>query len=210
MLGVNKDWRTLSTGSNIRSDWTGNDTQRNAARNVWKQAQYMQGWVINGFTTTSGADSYYRGTLGDDITWGKAQNPVVNVMPIIWNGFSWRNLKDGTVAANQVPRGDGTFYWNNGYEAVKALKDKAAPVKCIYVAMFDEIDEGTSIMKVETVLNNTPTESSFSRLSNGSAATFITNVGGPNNQPDYFLWLTQRIRANLVSTSAPSEPLPVR
>jgi hypothetical protein len=210
MLCVNKDWRTLPSGGNIRTDWTGNDTQRNAARDVWKQAQYMQGWVVNSFGTTTAADTYYQNTLVADINWGKSQSPVVNVIPVIWPGFSWRNLKDAAYSYNQVPRGNGSFYWNNGYESIKALKDRSAPVKCVQVAMFDEIDEGTAIMKVQTVLNNTPKADAFSRLSDNTQATFITNVGGNNNESDYFLWLTQQLKSNLTRSGAPSSTMPTR
>ncbi|MCU0858050.1 MAG: hypothetical protein MUC65_06575 [Pontiellaceae bacterium] len=208
ILGVNKSWRTLDN-TNIRSDWRDTQAHKDAAMLVWKQAQYMQGWTVNAFTDTSGADSYYRNVLTADINWGKAQSPVVNVIPVIWPGFSWRNKQDGSVGYNTVPRGNGDFYWNNGYEAIKALIDRAAPVKSITVAMFDEIDEGTAIMKVECVLNNTPTTTSFSKLADGSSAAFITNVGGSNNQPDYFLWLTQQLKDDLAGL-APSATRPVR
>jgi hypothetical protein len=51
----------------------------------------------------------------------------------------------------------------------------SADIKTIYVAMFDEIDEGTAIFKVS---NNPP----------GGATKFISYEEGVPS--DYYLWLT--------------------
>ncbi len=203
MLGVNRNWRTLDS-VDIRSDWTDTDAHKAAAMEVWQQANYIQPWSVNAFTNTAGADTYYQSRLEPDIQWGADQTPDIHIAPVIWPGFSWRNKKDGSVDYNQVPRGDGSFYWNNGYEAHQAMADKAAPIKFLTVAMFDEIDEGTAIMKVEVNTQKTPNDAAFSDLaiadSSGSKKErFITNVGGPNNEPDYFLWLTKQLKTNLAA-----------
>jgi hypothetical protein len=60
-------------------------------------------------------------------------------LPVVWPGFSWTNMKgrDGST----VPREDGRFLWRQ-FQATTTAGNRTA-----YVAMFDEIDEGTAIFK---------------------------------------------------------------
>jgi hypothetical protein len=65
-------------------------------------------------------------------------------LPVVFPGFSWRNLsalrgKDAKL--DQIPRLSGRFLWS------QAVAARAAGAQTLYVAMFDEIDEGTAIMK---------------------------------------------------------------
>ena len=89
-------------------------------------------------------------------------------MPVVFPGFSWYNLKGGEDDFNRIPRLKGDFLWRQFYNAV------SADVETIYVAMFDEIDEGTAIFKVT---NNPPVGES----------PFLTYEGLPS---DYYLRLT--------------------
>jgi hypothetical protein len=61
-------------------------------------------------------------------------------MPVIFPGFSWHNLKK-TAKENQIPRLGGEFLWRQAYNA------KMAGATAIKIAMFDEVDEGTAILK---------------------------------------------------------------
>lgn len=63
----------------------------------------------------------------------------------------------------------GRFYWDQMATMINA------GAEMIYVAMFDEIDEGTAIMKV----SDTPP--------NSDKAHFVDNDGMPS---DHYLWLT--------------------
>ena len=67
-----------------------------------------------------------------------------------------------------IPRLKGAFYWRQMYNAIDAGSEM------IYVAMFDEMDEGTCIFKVT---NDPPV----------GASPFVTYEGLPS---DYYLWLT--------------------
>ncbi|NJL19149.1 MAG: hypothetical protein HC901_02290 [Bdellovibrionaceae bacterium] len=65
-------------------------------------------------------------------------------MPVVFPGFSWHNLKKHSgeeAKLDAIPREGGKFLWGQAQEWV------SAGVDMMYVAMFDEIDEGTAIFK---------------------------------------------------------------
>jgi hypothetical protein len=108
-----------------------------------------------------------------DLKWSKDKG--VDYMPIAYPGFSWSNLAkvekgvaDYTIYG-AIPRMGGRFYWDQLCTYI------AAGTSMIYVAMFDEIDEGTAIMKV----SDTPP--------NSNKTQFVDNDGRPS---DHYLWLT--------------------
>jgi hypothetical protein len=108
-----------------------------------------------------------------DIKWAKEHN--IDYVPIAYPGFSWRNLSLNKpdlaryTAYGAIPRLGGRFLWD---QLVTMMN---AGAEMIYVAMFDEIDEGTAIFKVS---DNPP---------NSENAHFIDNDGVPSDQ---YLWLT--------------------
>ena len=87
-------------------------------------------------------------------------------LPVVYPGFSWDNLKQKPPGTSTIPRRGGEFLWEQFHEAAKL--DAAG----VYVAMFDEVDEGTAIFKV----SNAPP----------SPGRFVTYEGLP---PDWYLRL---------------------
>lgn len=73
-------------------------------------------------------------------------------LPVVYPGFGWDNLKRCQPGTTTFPRQGGEFYWRQWYEAAKLGCDM------VYVAMFDEADEGTAIFKVT---NQPPTQAFF-------------------------------------------------
>jgi len=67
-------------------------------------------------------------------------------LPVVWPGFSWSNLMssrhDQPAPPNEIPRNGGEFYWRQVYNAVSLGSGM------LYVAMFDEVDEGTAMFKL--------------------------------------------------------------
>jgi hypothetical protein len=67
-------------------------------------------------------------------------------MPVIYPGFTWDNLQRAyghpQDTGHPLPRRGGAFMWE---QFVAATRDKA---DTIFIAMFDEVDEGTAILKV--------------------------------------------------------------
>lgn len=129
----------------------------------------------------------------------------VEYCPLVFPGFSDRNMHPN----NQVfGRYSGDFYWQQIYKYI----NKGA--KMLYVAMFDEIDEGTAIYKClrkSEVPSNTYSSDYYIVYENGAYRRSDTavSVSGTNDwckkaselnisfngiednlDSDYYLWLT--------------------
>ena len=63
-------------------------------------------------------------------------------MPVIYPGFSWDNLMKKPAGTTNISRRRGRFLWEQFHELSKLGVDT------VYIAMFDEVDEGTAIFKV--------------------------------------------------------------
>jgi len=63
-------------------------------------------------------------------------------IPSVYPGFSWDNLQQKPPGTTEIPRRGGRFFWEQFHELAKRGVDS------VYVAMFDEVDEGTAIFKV--------------------------------------------------------------
>jgi hypothetical protein len=159
MLGVPYYWRTLKKD-------TENDSSLHA---VIKKCDIIMPWAVGRYNQNN-YDKVAMNALPKDIQWCKDNN--VDYVPLVFPGFSWGNLKNNTAIYNAIPRNEGDFFWKQVAGA------KLAGAQSLYVAMFDEIDEGTSIFKClrenELPLNG---KNKF--------------VGIENNlDSDYYLWLT--------------------
>ena len=73
-------------------------------------------------------------------------------LPVVYPGFGWDNLQRKAPGSTQIPRNGGRFFWEQFHELAKLGVDSA------YVAMFDEVDEGTAIFKVTS---SPPTQAHF-------------------------------------------------
>lgn len=128
MLGVPYYWRTLD-----------HDTQNDPLlHSIIKSADIIMPWAVGRYNNNNYSD-IATVTLKQDIDWCKGNN--VDYVPLVFPGFSWGNLKGDYTIYDKIPRLKGDFIWKQISGA------KAAGVKSLYVAMFDEIDEGTAIFK---------------------------------------------------------------
>ncbi len=94
--------------------------------NAFQDVEVISPWF-------SGSTDYDRGQA-----WCDEHN--VDFLPVVHPGFSWYNLHDGP--QNADPRDGGNFLWNEVNEVV------SKNAKSVYIAMFDEIDEGTAMFKL--------------------------------------------------------------
>lgn len=138
LVGVPTHWRTLTIDAV-------SDTR---LLELVKQADIVHPWLVGRFDNNTYEP--YRKSIEEDIKWCKANGK--DYMPVLFPGFSWHNMKKDA-PQNMIPRLGGRFFWKQ----VKGAVDAGA--ESLYLAMFDEIDEGTAFFKC----TNTPPvgESSF-------------------------------------------------
>ncbi len=126
-LGVPSRWRTL-----------GSDTRGNPKLlEVIAQADVIHPWLVGRYNER-GYESFRKEHIIEDVQWAKDHGK--SYAPTVFPGFSWYNLKEGEVS-NKIPRNKGSFYWRQLAGAIES------GAEMVYVAMFDEIDEGTAIFK---------------------------------------------------------------
>jgi hypothetical protein len=121
---------------------------------IMAQADVIMPWTVQRFTPSLHHEmERYGAQVAADLAWCKAQN--LDYAPCVYPGFSWHNLSRGKTGSpprplDQIPREQGRFYWN----MIRAAT--GAGSRMLYVAMFDEIDEGTAIFKCANQLPMTP------------------------------------------------------
>lgn len=154
MLGVPTGWRSLDRDSIA-------DPELHA---VLKLADIISPWTIGRYRNVKEVDRHAHRCWQPDIKW--CDDHKLDYMPVVFPGFSWHNLTGEKLDA--IPRLKGDFLWSQIAAA------KRSGCKMLYVAMFDEVDEGTAIFKCT---NNPPT---------GNGAQFLTYEGLPS---DHYLKL---------------------
>jgi autotransporter-associated beta strand protein len=159
MGGLLTYWRTLN-----------NDTQTNAAwAAVFRSFDIISPWSVGRCGDNNGADSFRTSLIVPDLA--AATSAGREYMPVIFPGFSWTNLNAGPF--NQIPRHGGAFYWRQAYNAI------LSGCTMIYGVMFDEVDEGTAMFKLEPTRAELPAAGNFVPL----------NVDGINLPSDWYLRL---------------------
>ena len=129
MLGVPTHWRELERDAQ-------NDPR---LHEQIKKSDIIMPWFVGRYDEQSHASKYPR-HIADDIAWCEAAK--VAYIPLCFPGFSWKNLKGAD--ARSIPRNGGSFFWKQLAACIRA------GAQSIYVAMFDEMNEGTAIFKCAT------------------------------------------------------------
>lgn len=154
LLGVPTYWRDF-----------GRDTQKDTAlHTLLQKVDIVHPWFVGRYNE----DSYpaFSARIKDDIDWCKSHH--LDYVPTIFPGFSWHNMYNKS-PMNQIPRNRGQFYWK---QIIGAIQSGA---EMLYIAMFDEVDEGTAILKID---KNPPV----------GASNFVSFEEGIPE--DYYLYLT--------------------
>lgn len=89
-------------------------------------------------------------------------------IPVVYAGFSWDNLQRQTPGTSLIPRRGGRFLWEQFHALSKLGTDT------VYVAMFDEVDEGTAIFKVTS---SPPTQGHFVGFEGWPSDWYLRLVG---------------------------------
>jgi len=135
----------------------------------------------------------YNGDYAETSYWSDDQlyfdSAGVLYMPLIFPGFSWDNLKDNPPGTTHKSRLKGEFMWKQFLEA------RQLDAQAVYIAMYDEIDEGTAIFKVTNdipvnhyLIDLEGLNSDFYLLLAGEGTRIIRNeISVPQEMPDFKL-----------------------
>lgn len=176
MLGVPTYWREF--GSDTKKDET--------LHRLIKKSDLVMPWFVGRYNEKS--YDKFKSLIKKDMEW--CSENKVDYVPLCFPGFSWENLKGrGT---SYIDRNSGSFFWKQ----LTTVIDYGAEM--IYIAMFDEIDEGTAIFKCarqnEVPLNG---EGMFRGIEN-------------NLPSDHYLWLTGEAAKMLRKEKPLHKDIPVR
>ena len=152
MLGVPTNWRKLEKDA----------VSDPALLDIISMADIVSPWTVGRYSDPAGAAAYAENILKPDQAWCHQRG--IDFLPVVFPGFSWHNMTGGP--SDQIPRRRGQFLWSQ-FNA-----DRQASASMLYVAMFDEVDEGTAIFMCA---NKVPI---------GQKSKFITYDGLPG---DFYL-----------------------
>ncbi len=176
MLGVPAYWRTQDRDTIADPE----------LHQLIAQADVVSPWNVGRYDSPEGAARHAERTTAADIAWCKERK--LDYLPVAFPGFSWHNLsasRGREQKVDAIPRRGGKFLWSQiaGFHKAGA--------QALYVAMFDELDEGTAIFKVR---QDPPV----------GASLFVSE---PDIPGDHYLWLTGRAGELLRGTRGPEQPV---
>jgi hypothetical protein len=150
---------------------------------ILKLADIVSPWSVGRYRTPKEATHHADAVWQPDRVWCDRHD--LEFLPVVYPGFSWHNLKGEKLDA--IPRLKGQFLWSQMAGANRAGCDM------LYVAMFDEVDEGTAIFKCT---NDPPV---------GDGAEFLSYEGLPS---DHYLRLVGEGGKMLRGETPLSESIP--
>lgn len=184
MIGVKDSWRTNS------------DPMIQATLQL---ADIISPWLVGKFSDTSGVNSWAGNKGINDKNWCNTNGKYY--LPVIYPGFSWHNLNGGL--SNQIPRWGGQFLWDQTKACISTIG-----ANMLYVAMFDEVDEGTAIFKVS---NHPPVSAPFVSYRQdlpGQGSGYLPM--GAELPSDEYLWLTGQVGRALRGEITVTQTRPAR
>jgi hypothetical protein len=135
--------------------WYWRDEKNPDWAKVFRRFDVISPWNVGNVTRIEGQKHASTGSWRADMA--EAKTARMQYLPVIYPGFGWTNLKGQRSAGATIPRLGGEFFWRQFTTAANLGVDMA------YVAMFDEVDEGTAIFKVS---NTPPTQAHFQTFEN--------------------------------------------
>jgi hypothetical protein len=181
MGGTPARWGTLTADSRKDPVWG----------EVYAMMDVVQPWNVGRYGTLEAVDRWKENVLVPDVERTAANGQIY--MPVVFPGFSWQNLKNSG-RPNQIPRLRGEFLWRQAYNA------KVAGATVLKIAMFDELDEGTAVMKVVSRRSEAPDQGFWLTL----------DADGEELSSDWYLRLAGEITRMFHGESEPVAALPAR
>jgi hypothetical protein len=180
--GVPPEWRTLDGSSKREHAWAP----------VYRQFDILSPWSTGRYIDAGGEAKFLAQRVVPDLE--ETHRLGIGYLPVVFPGFSWSNLsrldRGRAAPLNQIPRDCGRFEWT----AIRHLL--AAHVHMIYLAMFDEVDEGTAVFKLESRAANLPV----------GATVLSLGADGCTAAPDLYLGLSGAA-GPLIRSGRPAQPI---
>ena len=182
MGGLNDDWRTHS------AEWLA----------VYDLLDTVSPWSVGRYGDESGANNFAINKVRPDMDYLAPKG--IDYMPVIFPGFSWFNLQTtrGNLPAaikNSIPRNGGSFLWQQSQNVINE------GAQMIYLAMFDEVDEGTSFFKMTKFSDHTP---------KGGNTWFLSlDADGYDLSPDWYLGIAGYTKKVLTGKATNSLSVPL-
>jgi len=156
-------------------------------------------WEVGHYTTVSGVSKASTGHWQGDVNLFPGK-----YLPCVYPGTSNQNETSG--AGFTLPRRQGGFLWEQ-YEAAGAIvkQGTGATINSLFIAMFDEFDEGTGIMPAASV-NGIPTQAiRVLNYDEGSAPGTIPSTAYLEwvGDGEYYLKTHQTVPTTIPAPSAP-------
>lgn len=176
MLGVPTHWRDF--GSDAIKDLK--------LHELILKGDIVAPWFVGRYSQQT-YPKFHEGFL-EDIAWCKAHK--IGYLPLAFPGFSWKNMNGPR--STEIQRNRGAFFW----QQIAGAKKMGA--RMLYIAMFDEMNEGTSIFKVAT-------KSQVPENGDGYFHGIDDDLGS-----DYYLWLTGQASRWFKGGQEYTDQVPVR
>jgi hypothetical protein len=183
--GVPGRWRDLADDSHDDPAWA----------DVYASFDVIHPWTVGWQSDDAGSDWVRTTFVQPDLELTRARGQ--DYMPLVFPGFSWHNLwrnRGEDWPLNQVPRRGGRFLWHQAWNLVNS------GATTIFVAMFDEVDEGTAIFKVVSTRADLPAQGTFLAL----------DADGESLPSDWYLRVTGEIGRMLRGVTPLQQQLPIR
>ena len=154
LLGVPTQWRDLTADMLPDPQYL----------EIFKKADIIHPWFVGRYNEARIPKMMER--IREDLAWCKLNK--VDYVPVVYPGFSWHNMRPES-PLDQISRNRGQLFWKQLSGAIQN------GVEMIYVAMFDEVDEGTAVFKIS---KSVP-------VGNTEFVTLETDIPS-----DYYMYLT--------------------
>lgn len=157
MLGTPTYWREF--GSDTADD--------PRLHELIQKCDIIMPWFVGRYNERS----YYRFRHNIDLDMAWAEEHGVGYAPLCFPGFSWENMIYPRTGST-IPRNKGSFFKKQLDYCVKA------GARMLYIAMFDEIDEGTAIFKLAKDIPVPSPGSTFVPLDDGVEGDLYLKLAG--------------------------------
>lgn len=157
MIGVPTYWREQGSDCLKETELTA----------LIKRCDIIMPWFVARYNDKSFKD--FAPLIDKDIQWAKENH--IDYVPLCFPGFSWNNLKYPH-GGPEIPRNKGAFLQDQINYSLKA------GAEMLYIAMFDEIDEGTAIFKIASKVPVAQPHSTFVPLEKGIKSDHYLKIVG--------------------------------